>query len=506
MDEKRAAVLVGVGQVRHRPKLDGEFEAIEPVRMMIEALDRALSDAGDASISREADYVGTVSPLAWSYADTPSRLAELIGAGPGLRHEPKPGGNSPVELLHDAARAIASGEARVAVLAGAEGIYGRRRAMTEGLSLADWTPQPDPPIDYVMRGQRAMTTPLELRHGLERPAQIFPLYENAIRARSKRGIADHQALLGRLMSRFSQTAARNPYAWFPEERSAEAFTTVSASNRMVNFPYPKLMNAIIEVDMAAAVVVMSQAEADRRGIPPEKRVAVLGGASALDPWAPIERVQFHASRGCAAAARGALEHAGLGADDVDLFDFYSCFPCVVQWAADGLGLTLDDPRPLSVTGGLACAGGPGNDYAMHSVATMVDCLRRGDGTVGFVSGLGMSGSKHAACVLSNDPARIAAADGQADRVRLPAEEMEGPAIVDAPEGLGRIETYTVAFDRENQPQVSRLMVRMDDGRRTVAHGEAKPTAFAALLEQEGVGLRGRVHPGRNEEPNVFELV
>jgi acetyl-CoA C-acetyltransferase len=275
---------------------------------------------------------------------------------------------------------------------------------------------------------------------------------------------------------------------------------------MISFPYPKLLNAIIEVDMAAAVLLMSGAEADRRGIPREKRVAVLGGASAGDPWAPIERVQYYASRGCAAAARGALEHAGLGVDDVDLFDLYSCFPCAVQWGAKGLGLDLDGPRPLSVTGGLACAGGPGNDYAMHSLATMVECLRRGEGSVGFVSGLGMSGSKHAACVVSNDPARIAAAGGGSHRIELPAEELSGPEIVDSPEGLGRIETYTVAFDRDNQPEVSRLILRLDDGRRTVAHGEAKPEAYAALLEQEGVGLRGRVHPGRGEQPNVFEIV
>jgi hypothetical protein len=118
----------------------------------------------------------------------------------------------------------------------------------------------------------------------------------------------------------------------------------------------------------------------------------------------------------------------------------------------------------------------------------------------------MSGSKHAACVLSSDSARIAAADGQSHRITLPKEELTGPELVDAPEGLGRIETYTVAFDRENEPEESRLIIRMDDGRRTVAHGEAKPNAFAALVEQEGVGLRGRVRPGRGEEPNLFELV
>jgi len=505
MENARAAVIVGVGQVRRRPELDGEFEAIEPARMMLEALERAVNDAGDLSLTKEADYVGTIAPLAWGYADTPSVLAELLGVGPGLRHEPLPGGNSPIELLQDAVRAIESGDVRVAVLAGAEAVHARQQAAKRGISLDHWSPQADPPIDVVLRGQPPITTPLELRHGFTLPANIFPLYENAIRAHRKRSVEEHQAVLGRLMSSLSAMAARNPYAWFPQERVADEFTTVNSSNRWVNFPYPKLMNAMLGVDMAAALVVMSGAEADRRDIPMQKRVAVLGGATALDPWTPIERKQFFASPGCRAAAHGALEHAGLDVTDVDLFDLYSCFPCAVEWAADGLGIEIDDPRPLSATGGLACAGGPGNNYVTHAIAATVERLRTGHASVGYLSGLGMSGSKHAACVLSNDPARIAAADGQAPQVQPPEAELAGPEVVEAPDGPGRIETYTVTFDRENQPLISRLIVRLDDGRRTVAHGEACSDAFTRLTEQEGVGLRGHVKPGGGEGLNLFEL-
>ena len=73
------------------------------------------------------------------------------------------------------------------------------------------------------------------------------------------------------------------------------------------------------------------------------------------------------------------------------------------------------------------------------------------------------------------------------------------------EGPATIETYTVAFDRENNPQTSRLIVRLDDGRRTVAHGEQTPAAFARLIEGEGVGLRGLVRPGQHGDPNRLEL-
>jgi acetyl-CoA C-acetyltransferase len=498
-------VIVGVAQLRRRPALDGPCEPLEPVRMMVEVARRAARDAGDPALYEKADYLGTVSPIAWPYEDTPGRLAELLGIRPALRHEPLPGGNSPPELVNHAASAIARGAARVVVLAGAEAIESRQRAAREGLSLDDWTPPPASPIDVVLRGQPPMTSPLEARHGIRVPTDIFPLFENALRARAGRSIEAHQAFLGRMMARFSAVAARNPYAWFPVERSPEEFTTVGPSNRWICFPYPKLMNAIIAVDMAAALVVMSADEADRRGIPPERRVAFLAGASAQDAWTPTERVSLASSPACAAAARAALQHASLGVADVDLFDLYSCFPSAVQLGMDALGLASDDPRPLTVTGGLPCAGGPGNNYSMHAIAALVERLRARDGRVGYVSGLGMSAAKHSVNVFSSDPARIAAADGEAPAVALAAEDLAGPGVVEAPDGPGRIETYTVAFDRDGLPQTSRLIVRLDDGRRTVAHGEARAAAFARLIESEGVGLRGRVHPGRNGEPNRFVL-
>ena len=419
-------MIVGVAQLRRRPELDGPFDPIEPVQMMVDVVGRASADAGDPALCQEADYLGTIPPLAWPYEDTPARLAELLGTSPPMRHEPKPGGNSPAELVNHAATAIARGEARVAILAGAEALHARQRAEREGISLDHWSPRPDTPIDVVMRGQPPMTSPLELRHGFAMPIDIFPIFENAIRARAGRSIEEHQAVLGRMMARFSAVAAKNPYAWFPVERRPEEFTTVSASNRWVCFPYPKLMNAIITVDLAAALVLMSDAEAERRGIPPARRVAFLAGASALDPWTLTERRQFSRSAGCAAAARAALDHAGLDVADVDLFDLYSCFPSAVELATDALGLESDDPRPLTVTGGLPCAGGPGNSYCMHSIATMVERLREGVGRVGYVSGLGMSAAKHAVNVFSTDPARIAAADGETPQHPAPGRGILRP--------------------------------------------------------------------------------
>jgi acetyl-CoA C-acetyltransferase len=501
---KSRAVIVGAGQVRNRPGLDTkEWNPLEPARLMATALERAAADAGCAELVRQADFVGCIPPMAWSYDDLPGRVAEMLGAQPREKLEPPGGGEGPILLLDDVANRIADGELEIAFLAGAECVYSRRRARTENKKL-DWTPGGDG-FPRFLASMKPFANALEARHGVRQPVDMYPLYENALRARAGRSIESHQRFVSELMARYSEVAAKNPFSWFPEPRTAEEIRTVNAKNRWIGFPYPKLMNALMEVDQAAAAIVMSERAADRLGIAPEKRVTFLGGASANDGWSAAERVDLASSPAMKAIARAAQSHAAVGVSDVDLFDFYSCFPCVVEFALDALSLSPADPRGPTQTGGLAHHGGPGNNYAMHGLANTVLRIREGKGKVGWVTGLGMSATKHATAVVSNDPKRIAASDGRATRLSLPREEFEGPQLVDSPRGPAQVESYTVMFDRENRPERSVVYLRLPDGRRTVAHGEATLEAFRLLLEVEGVGLRGTVTPGAGESPNVFKV-
>jgi acetyl-CoA C-acetyltransferase len=174
-----------------------------------------------------------------------------------------------------------------------------------------------------------------------------------------------------LWARFSEVAADNPYAWLPQARSAEEIATPSPQNRPVSSPYLKLMTANIGVDLAAGVVLCSAQAAQDAGVPRDRWVFVHAGGHAEEEWFVTERRDLGAAPALGHVGRAALEHAGV--DEPDHVDLYSCFPSAVQIAARELGLGLD--RPLTVTGGLTFAGGPGNDYAMHSVATLVGRLR-----------------------------------------------------------------------------------------------------------------------------------
>ena len=295
----RKAVIVGVGQYRRNPKLDGPFVPWEPAAMMAEAIRRAIEDAktmGDESagtIAASTTLLACVDPMAWGYVDACGVVAEMAGVNPAAEGiMVPPGGNSPGELLNTLANRIVGGEAEVAILAGAECVYGRRRAIKEGTTL-DWTPFVGH-RDF-MKGQRAMTTPVEARHGLTGPIHCYPLYENALRAKSGRSVAEHQEFLGTFMARNTAVAATNPHAWFPIAYRPDEVRTPTENNRWVCFPYPKRMNAIMEVDLSAAIVVMSDAEADRRGIPKANQVAFLGGGGAVDAWTPCERIDFTSS-------------------------------------------------------------------------------------------------------------------------------------------------------------------------------------------------------------------
>ncbi|HEY2302887.1 MAG TPA: hypothetical protein VGH66_13395 [Acidimicrobiales bacterium] len=170
-----------------------------------------------------------------------------------------------------------------------------------------------------------------------------------------------------------------------------------------------------------------------------------------------------------------------------------------------LSLTLDDPRPRTVTGGLAYAGGPGNNYSTHALAAAVERLRRTPAKVGYVSALGMTATKHAVSVLSTDPSRITAASGRATaKVAVPDKVNFGPALVDEPAvGTATVETYTIEFDRSGRPSRSMFVLRLADGRRSVANGDLDEAS--RLLEEEGVGKKGWVRPGTDGAPNRFVL-
>jgi len=486
--DARTPILVGVGQLTQR---DVEpARALEPVDMMAAAARMAAEDAGAGDrLLRAVDGVAAVNVFCFPYGNVPRLLADRLGAHPVEELYTTIGGNTPQWLVNVMAARIAAGEADVVLLAGAEAMRTLAQARRARVRLpwggGDGTPT-------ILGDARDGTSPHEVTHGLALPTVVYPLFENAIRARREWSIDEHRRRLGRLCSRLAAVAADHPHAWFQARRSPDEITTVTPDNRMIAFPYPKLMNAIIEVDQAAAVIMTSVERARALGIAPSRWVYLHGAADAHDHWLVSERVDYVSSPAIRAAGRAALEAAGMSIDDVDLFDLYSCFPCAVQIARDMLGIPEDDPRPLTVTGGLPYFGGPGNDYSMHGIASMCDRLREAPGTTGLVTALGWYVTKHAIGVYGTTPPSRPWTTVDAAAIQATIHSEPHPALVEEPRGSGTIETYTVVYDREGEPVRGVVVGRLDDGRRFLANTPSDRALLESLTTEEAIGTRGRV--------------
>ncbi len=491
----RLPILVGVGQLSQR--IDDLERAREPLLLMEDAARAALADARSTGLASRIDSVRVVNMVSGSYADPAGALAERLALAAGERLYTTIGGNTPQWLANLTADDLAAGRIRAALLAGGEAMHTLRLAAKRRVALP-W-----------MRGNRRPTMigddrqgshPDEWKHGAQMPAQIYPLFEIALRAHERRAPAAHQQHIAALAASLSRVAADHPHAWFPIARSADEIASVNAKNRMVAFPYPKFMNAIMEVDQAAAIVMTTAGEARALGIPPERWVYLHGGGDAHDIWWVRDRVDYHSAPGMALAFEEALAQAGTTSSALGPVDVYSCFPVAAQFAANVLGFASDGSRPLTVTGGLPYFGGPGNNYAMHAIATMVERLRAAPGVFGLVSGLGWYMTKHAVGVYSTaSPTRPwTRPDRSAPQARIDA--LAHPECIASASGRGRIETYTVLHDRDGAPTDAVIIVRLESGARAFANVDPDPGFFAALEREEMVGASGYVRPaldGRN---------
>lgn len=501
MTDDQRPVLVGVAQSCLRDAQPAS--AADPLRMMELVARSAAEDSGAGGRAlRELDTLGIVEVAAWRPRSGPRLLSERLGATPRHEYLTATGGEIPITLVNELARRIAAGKSRIALVAGANAIRTFRRARRAGVKLA-W-PSAGGAEATLFGEQRPGSSPLEAEYGLRMPPDIYPIFENALRARRGLDRETHRRRMGELMSRFTEVAAKNPCAWFRVARSADELTLPSPNNRMIAYPYTKYLNAVIETDQAAAALLMSAGAARQLGVPEDRWLHWWGGAnSEEEAWFPSERPDFAASPALRDAVTAALAEAGLTLEEVDRFDFYSCFPVAVEMACEMLGLAENDPRGLTVTGGLPYAGGPGSNYTLHSLAAMAERLRSHPGTKGLVTGNGWYLTRHAASVWSTLPREKsgAAPAGPSDAERA----RRGPlALVKEARGDGTVEAYTVLFDREGQPARGIVLGRTQTGDRFLANTPDDRASLEAFLASRDVGSVGKLscHDGHNRfEPN-----
>jgi len=478
--DPRSPVIVGVGQVSQRVT---PADARAPIDLLADACRLARADAqATASLLDRVGVIAIAAIGSWPYPDPGALLARKLGIEPNATLVSTVGGNSPQLLVNELADRIQRNELDVAIVGGAEAMHTRWRARREPRVELTWEHGDDAPCEWVIGDGRPGANDYESAHSALAPPMVYPLFETAMRAASGRTIDEHQRHVSELWARFSAVAADNPNAWSRQAYSAEEIRTVTPDNRMVCFPYPKRMCANIDVDQAAALLLCSYEAASAAGVPDDRMVFLHASAETNDHYFFSERFTLTDSPGIATAVGDALAAAGIAVDDVARFDLYSCFPSAVQVAMRALKIADDDPRPLTVTGGLGFAGGPVNNYPTHAIARMVEVLRGDPTSFGCTTALGWYISKHACGVWSATPPadgfrRVDPATSQAKVDALPRREAAG--LVD---GEVTIEATSVAVERDGSPTLGILTALTPDGRRAMANIRDKDALGTLMTE------------------------
>jgi acetyl-CoA C-acetyltransferase len=488
MDEERIPVVIGAAHSIER------HDVVTTEDLTERASASAIAEAPKLSAAIErVSVVNTIfSP---AVADGASELSRRLGLTPAVKEVTTAGGNTPQWLITRAAEEIAKGKLRATLIAGAESTRSARATgVQQQLIQRGASEGARDPI--VGASQDGMLSAAEIQIRLFLPAQVYPLFESALAHRDGRSFEQQRAFLGELLAPFTAVAAKHPFSWFPTEVSAADIATPNSNNRVTAEPYTKRMNAFPNVDLGAALLVCSLAEARRCGVA-DRAVFIWSGADTAEVLAPTARPDLAASPAIRAAGRRALEAAEVTTDDIDYFDFYSCFPSAVQLGAEAIGLKLDDPRGLTVTGGLPYFGGPGNNYPTHSIATMTTLLRDHGGHA-LVTGLGGFVTKHAVGIYgaSPPPNGFRRGDTSDDQRRIDGAAI--PLALSGASGSARVEASTVVYAPDGSVEAVSVIALLDDGRRVAAQcGDDVVSLAGAQL----IGARIRI----DGTPPVFYI-
>ncbi len=469
--DPRSPCLVGVGQRTWHP---GGDLAPEPLEMWELVVRDAVADAhATGDLLGATQSLSTVYCLSWPYDDQVGRLSERLGIAPTHRATSGMSGTSTQSLLLAAAGHVMAGELDVAIVVGAEALDTKKRLKRAGERPA-WSFRADPPAPAPFEWP---FHPAEIAHELFQAYLTFAVRDSARRARTEATPAQRRDEIGALMGPMTLVASHNPNAWDRTIRTGSEIVDATPENRMVATPYTKHTISIMDVDMAGALVLTSHGAADRLGVPAERRVYLRGWAEADDAHYVAEHPDLSRSPAMAWCAEHALAGAGVGVDDVEYLDLYSCFASSIDFGLDALGLSAGlGGRDVTVTGGLPFHGGAACNYLAHSIATMADVLREHPGSLGLTTGVGMHMTKHSWAVWGAEPG-----------MPLPpgsAPPAQTTPIVDTWSGPATIAGYSVLYDRSGP--TSGTAICDVEGGRTYARAD-DPDVLAAWEAEEWVG-------------------
>ncbi|EHY57825.1 hypothetical protein ABEF92_004348 [Exophiala dermatitidis] len=483
-------IIIGVGDCINRSL--SVSDAHEPLTLILSAIDTALKDTDlpspkRAQLQSSIDSIDVVRTWTWPYDDLPGDISRRLGVDARHKFYSDHGGNKPAKLFDEAARRISKGQTKVAIVTGGEALASLSACVAaKKMPPPGWTKTKESVHSVFSATTRDRGKNLGATYNIGAPIQIYPLFENGFRAHRGQSIAENHDESAQLYADFAKVAERNPLAWSygKPPKTKDEIATVTERNRMICFPYPLLMNAFNTINLAGACILTSTEYAEELGVPKAKWIYALGGAGTQDSDHFWDRPNYHSSPAIERSLDAGLRVCGLTKDDIDLFDFYSCFPIVPKLAAAHLGLPItNSKKTLTLLGGLTSFGGAGNNYSMHAITEMTRHLRAGKGRHGLIlANGGWMTYEHVLCLSTM---RRRTGDGLSYPPDPPLPEYVTDVPVPAVDGKvareqeAMIETYTVDYDRHNSPQLGHIVARLRSTSTSVNNKASSIHAYTA---------------------------
>jgi acetyl-CoA C-acetyltransferase len=455
-------VIVGVSRVEQA--LDQPGAGLGPLELMIEAAHGAGNDSGAPGLLRDVGRV-SVPEGTWTLINAPGSIAEAVGA-PHARTVVLKAGIPQQTLLNETFRELLAGNIDAGLVVGGEASHRASVARRAGLELDDPDPS-DTPADEVRGPEGEILSPPEIAARAIDAVVQYALMESALRFAESESLDENRDAIARLWSGLSDIASRNPHAAFREPMTADAIREPSDSNRLMAFPYNKWHCSQMYVDQASALLLTTLGNARRAGVPAEKVVFPLVSLESSFALSLARRAEPHTWPSMSVLRDAAEAHLGRNLADLDHFEVYSCFPAAVRIQQRALGLPIDGIP--TITGGMAFAGGPWNNFVLQAISAMVERVREAPGSVGMVSvvsglltkpGLGVYSTVPGDSPPLIDDLAKRASEATAE-VRL-ADGYAGPATVVActvrADRSGAMRSFVVA----DTPEGERCVVVSDD--------------------------------------------
>jgi len=485
MSAQYTPVLVGVGVATQRH--EDPSDALEPLELMFDAVRTAGEDCGAAELLREVEQIA-VPRGRWQYRNPGGAIAREIGAD-NAKSILSSVGVLQQSLIASACQDIASGKIGSAIVTGADAGYRMLRARIIGSQLSE-SEQHDEP-DVKLEPAAELRHEAELAAGLRMPVGLYALIESARRASAGLSVQEHREQIARGYARFSEIAAQNPHAWTQEARSAADICNAGKKNPMQAFPYTRSHCSTWNVDQAAALLLCSEEKADALGIEHSRRVYPLGSVESNHMVPVSARRDLVECVGARIAADALYKEIGIEPEDVDLVDLYSCFPIAVDCFSGAARLPAG--RDLTITGSMAFAGGPYNNYFFQATARAAELIRAKAGCTALLSCVSGVMTKQAFAMWSIDkPERGFVRLDVSDEVAGQCSALE---VETEFSGEGAVVACTVVYGSGAADAYAVVLLDTTCGRRSLATSY-DATTIQSIETEEWCGRKVRVERGK----------